>query len=292
MNARRNQTALDQVAELARVLNAVGIEPIALKGLAQILACIYPDLGTRYLIDIDLLVPQGQLPVVIAASESLGYQADRDHPVEFAIGHTYPRLTRPYSLEIDLHRTIGLHPCPRFLPVAELIRDSAPYNLNGATLRLPSPTHLVLHHILHSQLHDRYRERINPSFRTLYDFFLLLKHFGTAIDWPFIESRFRQNGEYATLALYLLEVHETFEIEPPVPLRLTPAIRLRRQRRRLFQKRPVYRWFDPSYYWFAGFMPRTRRLREIVAQPGGLRYLLRKFTNPDFYARLRADFGR
>jgi hypothetical protein len=54
---------------------------------------------------------------------------------------------------------------------------------------------------------------------------------------------------------------------------------------------PALRFFDPSYYFFAGIRPRTRRLREILSKPGGLRYLLKKFLQPKFYIRRRHDFG-
>jgi hypothetical protein len=139
-------------------------------------------------------------------------------------------------------------------------------------------------------MHDVYCERINPSLRTLYDFYLLNCELSTQIDWSAIESQFRRHNQYATLALYLLEAEATFGIAPPIPLRLTPAIRLRRRRRQLLQNHTALRWLDPIYYWRAGVQPRSRRLREILAQPNGAHYLLQKFTRPDFYARLRSDF--
>jgi hypothetical protein len=139
-------------------------------------------------------------------------------------------------------------------------------------------------------MHDVYRERVVPSLRTLYDLFLLQRQFGESLDWMTIKSHFQGNGQYPTLALYLLEAEKSFGIELPFPLHLTPAIRLRRCRRELLQKWPILRFLDPFYYWFAGFQPRTRRLHEILSQPGGLHYLMQKFYRPNFYARLRADF--
>jgi Uncharacterised nucleotidyltransferase len=301
LNTDRNRTALSQVEQIAAGLNRVGVQPVALKGLANILTEIYPDLGTRYLADIDLLVPENQFPAALAVFHELGYTTRRTDPLEFAIGHSHPPLIRPYSLEVDLHRTVGLGICSSFLPAAELIKHATTHSLQGASLLVPSPTHLVMHHIMHSQMHDVYRERVSPKLRTLHDFFLLHRHFSPTapqaqpphakVDWPAIEAHFRSEGQYATLALYLLEAQASFGIEPPIPLRLTPAIHLRRHRRALLQKRPALRFLDPSYYWFAGFQPRTRRLREILSKPGGLRYLLGKLYKPEFYARLLSDFN-
>jgi hypothetical protein len=143
---------------------------------------------------------------------------------------------------------------------------------------------------MHSQMHDVYRERVFPSIRTLYDFLLLTRRFCTDLDWSEIESQFRGEGQYSTLALYLLQVERSLGLLPPIPLKLTTALRLRNLRRRMLQRWTFLRFADPSYYFFAAFQPRTRRLREILSQPGGARYLLRKFYQPEFYARILADF--
>jgi hypothetical protein len=290
LNTARNRIALAQVQEFTAALNSVGIEPVALKGLANLLTGIYPSLGARYLADLDLLVVPDQVSAAVSVFESLGYAAQPSHSVEFHIGHTYPPLTRPLGVEVDLHRTTGLGICSSFLPASEVFRYASAYDLDGATIRIPSAQHLVMHHIMHSQMHDVYRERVAPSLRTLYDFFLLNNHFRTALDWVPIERHFRQNGQYATFALYLLEAESSMGVKPPLPLTLTPAIRLRRWRRELLQKWPQLRLVDPVYYFFAGFQPRTRRLREILSQPGGIRYLFRKLYRPEFYARLLSDF--
>lgn len=291
LNAERNRTVLAQAQQLAAAMNQVGIQPVALKGLANILAGIYPDQGARYLADLDLLVSPEDFPAAVAVLHNLSYSPSAAHRIEFVIGHSYPALTRPDSLEVDLHRTVGLGTCASFLPVTEVVRDSVPHNLDGASIRIPSPEHLVTHHIMHSQMHDSYRERINPSLRTLYDFFLLERHFHASLDWHAIEHRFRQKSQYATFALFLIEVENSFGLKPPIPLRLSTLLKLRRRRRQLLQYKPALRFLDPSYYFLAGVRPRTRRLREILAQPDCWQYLFRKLYEPKFYARLRHDLG-
>ena len=279
LNSNRNQTALAQSQQLAAALNLLGIHPIALKGLANILWGIYPTVGSRYIADVDILVPVDQVASAFSALRALGYSAEIDNPLECVVGHSYPPLTRPDSLEIDLHRTTGLGICARFLPASELIAQSRPHQLeNGAIVRLPSPEHLVIHHIMHSQMHDHYRERIKPSLRTLYDFFLLNRHFGDKLDWHAIENHFRAHGQYATLALYLLEAENTMSVPPPIALHLSNTIRWRRRRRVILQTSPLLRFVDPAYYLLAGIRPRTRRLHEILAQPGGLAYLLQEIN--------------
>lgn len=291
LNTDRNQIALAQIRELATALNQIGIEPVVLKGLAHILTGIYPDLGTRYLADIDLLISPPHFPAALAVLQKLGYAATPANTIDRTIGHAHPPIFRPDSLEVDLHRTTGLGICVSFLPAAELIRCSTVHSLGDALLRIPSPEHLVIYHIMHSQMHDHYRERINPSLRTLYDLSLLERHFRHTLNWQVIEDHFSANGQYATFALYLLQAESAMGIKPPVPLRLSAPLRLRRRRREWLREYPALRFIDPSYYFLAGIRPRTRRLREILAEPGGPRYLLQKFGQPKFYARLRHDFS-
>ena len=277
LNLERNQLALAQAHEIATALNQVGIQPVALKGLANILTGIYPDLGTCYLADIDLLRPAR--PTLLAAAviqQNLGYKTlNPRHPSKLSIGHAYPPLTRPNSLEVDLHRTTGLGICPSFLPPSELIAHASPFDLDGATILLPSPEYLITHHIMHCQMHDWYSNRITPPLRSMYDMFLLNRHFTpTVANWPSIEQRFRANGQLGVLQLYLKRVSETMSFASPIPLHPDVITRLRWARCNALDRFPVLRFLDSLYFWKAGVLPRTRRVREIVATSGGWRYLL------------------
>jgi hypothetical protein len=290
LNTERNQHILSNAKEIAAAFNQAGIQPLLLKGLAHILAGIYPTVGTRYLADVDLLVSENDFNTAVQLLKDLGYRHDVDQPLELFIGHSYPPLHRPNSVEIDLHRTVGLGICSSILPAAEVLANSTVVDVDGTQVRIPSPEHVIVHHILHSQLHDTYRERISPSVRTMYDFVLLQNGFGTVVDLQAIEQRFRRHGKYGALAMYLLRVEQFFGVASPLPLHLDLVTRVCWWRRQLLYKLPFLRFADPLYYWFGGLIPRTRRLREILKRPGGLRYLAQKFVDSRFYDRLRADF--
>ena len=291
LNRTRNREILDQLKSLCGLLNRYGIEPVALKGIANQLAGVYPDLGTRFLADIDLLIPERDFSAAVHALADLGYRCTESDPVELKIGHSYPPLVGPGCVEVDLHRTLGLGVCRSFLSASEVLSDSVLLEWEGVRLRLPSPEHLVTHHIMHSQMHDSYRDRIWPSLRGLYDLALLTEKFGRDIDWSKLESRFTMRDEGPVLAMYLLQARDLLSLELPVSPRLDPISRLRWSRRKLLRKNPWLRFVDPLYWFLAGFLPRTRRVHEILTLPGGWKYLARKFINPHFYARLRADLS-
>jgi Uncharacterised nucleotidyltransferase len=290
LNRERNEKILANVREIAGALNRAGIEPVALKGVAQLLASIYPSLGTRFLNDFDLLVRQSDFSAAIEALRESGYSCLNTDPIESAVGHTYPPLSRPDSVEVDLHRTLGLGICRSMLPASEVLRDSTVHELEGVRIRIPSPEHLVTHQIIHSQIHEGYRERIWPGLRSMYDLVLLQRHFGDAIDWAGIENRFRRNGQYPVLALYLLQVRDLLGLECPLELRLSGLTRMRRQRRKILRAAPWLRMLDPVYVFRASLMPRMP-VGEILHLPGGLHYIVKRFFSKRFFGSIFAELS-
>jgi hypothetical protein len=284
LNLERNNGILSEMKWVARVFNNVGIEPVVLKGAAHLLSRVYPSPSTRFLNDLDLLLPESDLPVAVKILKSQGYSCQREHPVETTVGNAYPPLWRQGSVEIDLHRSLGLGVCESLLPSSEVLSNSVIQQFDGVRLRIPSPEHLIIHHIIHSQIHEFYPERVRPSLRTMYDMVLLQRRFGGQIDWSAIESRFRKNGQYAVLALYLKQVERVLGLACPLPLRMTGLIKLRWWRRAVLRKVPSLRFVDPLYLFIAGVKPRTP-LGEILRVSGGWKFLLAKVFTRSLYAR-------
>jgi hypothetical protein len=284
LNYERNELILSDLKSICRLLNSVGIEPVVLKGAAYLLTGVYPDPATRYLADLDLLLPASDFSVAIKLLKSQGYCCQSAHPVETIIGNAYPPLFRPHSVEIDLHRGLCLGVGGAVLPSSEVLSSSVLEELDGVRVRIPSPEHLVVHHIVHSQLHDFYRDRIRPSLRNMYDMVLLQDRFGDEIDWLSIEKRFRRKRQYAALGLYLRHVESTMAVASPIPIRMTGLMQLRWWHRAALRRAPGLRWFDPLYLFMAGVKPRTP-LREVLSAPGGWKYLLAKPFTKNLYAR-------
>ncbi|MCG6863147.1 MAG: nucleotidyltransferase family protein [Chromatiaceae bacterium] len=75
LNRQRNQQILDQLVEVAALLNTLGVEIVLLKGAASLAADLYGDMGVRCLSDLDLLVPQDALKDCVCALEADGYSS-------------------------------------------------------------------------------------------------------------------------------------------------------------------------------------------------------------------------
>ncbi len=204
LNRERNLFILRDSYDLIALLNHAGVQPISLKGIACLLAGIYPDPAERYLLDVDLLVAEPQLPAAIAAVTNAGYspQSTGTDPIA-DLRHHAPAMLRQGHVRIELHRAIGQGLAARILPASEIIAHAQPITLPehpDLLLQLPSPEHLVTHLIIHSQISNVYRERIWPPLRALYDLLCLTRHF--TIDWPIVESLFRNAGQLTTLKLH------------------------------------------------------------------------------------------
>lgn len=287
VNRQRNDYICDELKIAVRLLNEIGLEPVLLKGAAYLASDIYTDLGARYLVDLDLLLPEAKLEHAVAHLVANGYSVDqRDSFGRFR--HHHAQVSRG-SVPIELHHKIGLGRSQYMLPAKELIESATSLDLDGVRVRVPSPTHLAMHLILHSQLLHPYNERIWPPLRAMYDLVQLQERFGAAIDWKQIAARCKQAGQYGLLVLHLGDVHEAFGFELP----FTPAqgllTRLRQLRRTTLRRMPAVRYADPIYMWSVLVARRLRMLRSVLATPGGLQHLIRHLFAPSVVEGLLLD---
>ena len=153
MNRARNRQLLAELEQVAGVLNAAGLRPLALKGAANLLAGLHEDPAERLLVDLDLLLPPDRLEAGVAALRAAGWQAVG--AVEMTLHHA-PALHRHGHLA-----TVELHGQPLDLPwqpllgAAELLATARPCRLGAAWLLLPSPSLRLAHALAHGALADR-----------------------------------------------------------------------------------------------------------------------------------------
>jgi Uncharacterised nucleotidyltransferase len=293
LNCARNIQILDEMRTITSILNGEGIEPVALKGAAFLLAGVYPEPGCRYLCDLDLLVPHSDLPAAAEALERAGYRQDgRDAMARFR--HHYPQLQLPCAegvcgVPVELHHSLGHGVSRRILSGEEMVRGSQLVEWNGVRIRVPSPEHLATHLILHSQVHHSYSERIWPPIRAMYDLAVLDRHFGPRIPWADIHRRFRSCGHQSTLLLHLLQVRKTLGMPLPFAFELGWSGRARWLRRQALNRWPALRMADPIYLASATLSRRIQFLTSIISAPGGWKSAAQTLVRPGFYRRLLAE---
>ena len=287
LNRERNQRIWLELRATVQLLNGVSVEPVLLKGAAYLAAGVYSDLGARYLLDLDLLVPEQQLNKAFQHLVENGYVYDEtDQFGRFR--HHYPPLRRA-AVPIELHHRLGLGPCQSILAAKDIVENAAPLEIDGMRVRVPSSTHLVMHLVMHSQIQHPYNERIWPPLRVIYDLLRLQCHFRSLIDWAEVEYRFKRAGQIGLLQLHLIDVRDALGLEPPIDFKLTPATRLRGLRRRTLRRSPVLRYLDPIYMFSTVCVRRLRVLRNVLRAPGGVKRLLIQLFASGTFERLLVD---
>ncbi len=287
LNRERNQHIWQELKTTVQLLNEAGIEPVLLKGAAYLAAGVYSDFGSRYLIDLDLLVPEAQAERAFQHLVENGYAHDEtDHFGHFR--HHYPPLRRA-SVPIELHHKLGLGPCESILPAGNVIENSIPIEFEGLRARIPSPAHLVTHLVMHSQIQHPYNERIWPPLRAVLDLFRLQCRYGCAIEWAEVQHRFHHAGQDNLLRLHFIDVHNSLGVEPPIDCTLTPMMHFRRLHRGVLRQFPALRYLDPIYMFSAVCLRRLRMLRRLLSGEGGMKRLSGQLLAMGVYQRFILD---
>jgi hypothetical protein len=207
---RRNASLLVQARRVIGALNAIGIEPMPLKGLHHIVTGLVGDPGSRCMIDIDLLVPRDSIDIAREHMRPLGYApAHAD-----ARGHDGPAyVTAGEAGSIELHREALAQPGSDVLSAAEMFESAAAFEWDGLRLVVPGPTTTVLHSMLHAQVaHRLYAGGIIPL-RSLHEIALLDQ--AHPIDWDAIRRRLQRHRLAHVLDAHLLQLRTLFGRDVP-----------------------------------------------------------------------------
>lgn len=242
-SAERDRRLRGQAEEAISALNAVGVEPMLLKGGALLFKQTMFAPGDRLLVDLDLLVPHDAVAAASAALARQGY-APAPPPPKRSM-HSVGDFRRADEVgAIDLHvELISMWAHDRAnqaLPLAsaEVWLDSERKTAGRASFRVPAPAHHVLHLVLHDQVHemDHYFGRLN--LHHLLDVAVLLAAEGAQTTWPPLLRRLDAYGLRSAWESHVLAAHDLFAGPLPAPLRPWRP-HLHHQRRLLQQHCPV-----------------------------------------------------
>jgi hypothetical protein len=195
LNLGRNAAILQEMLELAEVMERVGISPIALKGGALLLDEGLPEHNAIMLSDVDLLVRAEEVQRAVSAAASLGYSASSATPG----GHSVVLWHPDRIASIDLHHDLG--PQRHVLAAGEV--DGRAERAGTLPLRRLSPTDRAIHNIYHAQIQNRNYRLAMLSLHQLCNLGLLIEGHGDRIDWDFVRRRFERCGYTSHFMTYL-----------------------------------------------------------------------------------------
>ena len=208
LNGERNHLLRLSTIEVSLTLNSIDVEPLLLKGMANVISGVYDDPAVRIMNDIDILVPKERLTKCVDAMHGAGYQELKNHETE---QHHYPPMAKEGSpAAIEIHTEIASIQYAGVASGKDMLRDSKKVEKEGgAKMLLASPTHRVIHNILHSQLHHG---SVHPMYvHQMYDLALLEKKYGESVDWSSVERCFAKGKYSGSLKIYISLKRQLFD---------------------------------------------------------------------------------
>ena len=228
LNTLKNRDFQEQAIAAIRQLNSVGVEPILLKGSASLFVRTFEDPGSRVMVDLDLLVPKPSAEECWNALCTLGYLPIEDNPhfhIDYQDRHHHLRpLYRPGKQgTIEMHKDALPTSAARVLPTALIWEQSEPVvNDLGIAMRVPSPTHRVLHNLLHSELINQTHIRGLIALRSLHELVRMQVVERERLDWQAIRERMDRGGQGRVLRASLYLAHRYFG--SPMPDHIRPTL--------------------------------------------------------------------
>ncbi len=174
LNRKRNQEILEQLVEVSSAMENENIQPIYLKGTANLLDNLYYDVGERMIGDIDFLVPEKDYLKAAGLLLDMGYETKGGLYLDgFQDMKHYPRLFRKdVPADVEVHR----------IPVREQFSRKFNTELLGrhkkqipgiSNCYVSCNEHKLIHTFIHSQFSNLGHKHKKIGLRCLYDYFLL-----------------------------------------------------------------------------------------------------------------------
>jgi hypothetical protein len=275
LNRERNRALRAEALSVARLLAGIGVEPVFLKGTADLLSG-GRDPAERFQIDLDLLVPPDQLAASAARLRDAGYQAQL-HTASPLAHHAAP-LWRPGGpCWIELHHTPLAYPGTKLLPGERVAARARQLAVEGVAVRVPAPEDRILHAVAHAGITDFGLALGRAELRLLLD----LAHLSLAgaPDWAAVREDLARHGQAALLDGYLLAARQLLAAPVPAPPAPSPAARLLAARAGWLGARPrlggaAARLLQPPLL-----------LGRSLSHPALRRQLLRNLVDPAWLSR-------
>jgi hypothetical protein len=233
-NHERNLGLRSQAIEAVEAFSRCGIETVPLKGAGILLTASDERLGIRIMTDLDLMVPEDQVPAAMDCLLNLGYEV-----LHCECGsHADAVLGRAGNFgPIDLHHR---PPGPTSLhSLNELSAESTMLSVGNAHVRLPSPTLRAFHLIVHDLLHDNQFRSGDINLRHLLDLEQLARAPG-GVDWIRLASKMTGRRERLALRTQLVMLHRLLGVDLPAKLLIHPASWFQHWRRMLRVRKPEF----------------------------------------------------
>ncbi|MEE9339650.1 MAG: nucleotidyltransferase family protein [Methylococcaceae bacterium] len=212
LNLTRNENITKQLLTLLPDLNAAGIEPLLLKGVASLFGDLYESPGIRVLGDMDILLPEEKLTIATKILLDHGYSYTPGLHQEIVKEHRHlPAFVNDdYPVAIEIHRYPVAQKYTGWVNYESAYKGSSKILLGAGTVVLPSPEFRLLHNFCHCQLGDRAYKIGYINARQMLEWVTLRDKYEKEFDWVSIQERVAKNDSIASWGGYFLAVERYF----------------------------------------------------------------------------------
>lgn len=215
---RLTRENLRKQADLQAILRRFredGIPVILLKG-AYLATEVYPGMGMREMVDVDLMVRVPDLQRAAEAVMGLGYRPHRslrDMATEIRNKHHLPIMQRAGAIQVELHWNVTHEGRADFAPPDGFWERSREIRVAGEPARAMACEDMLLHLCLHLS----HQHMFTVGIRALYDVALLVSRSGDGPDWGVFVERARALGWHRGAWLTLQLARDMLGADVPVP---------------------------------------------------------------------------
>jgi hypothetical protein len=183
-----NLALMRELKSILNLFNSHKIPVIVLKG-GYLAKEVYPKIGLREMVDIDLLVPDDKVEQAAKLLEILDYQSIRNYDVSLGVeklsGHQLPPFRKSFALPvIEIHWTICDPNETYQFDLTELWQRAKNTDFFGEMALALTPEDLILHLCHHASYHHKF----NIGVRPLCDLARIIEHFQDQLDWKALQT--------------------------------------------------------------------------------------------------------
>ncbi len=213
VGVERNLRHRECLVELTGWLNSKGIQPLLLKGSAELFDGADDPVGRRWMMDLDVVLPVDEVKRAWGELQSdFAYTPLKGTDLKWqsSIWHHAPVLESPSGVTVELHRYLLSSAIDLPLDWAEVVSQE----VGGTKATSLKPTLKLIQAIAHDQIcHRHYKEGV-MYLRYHFNVYLLLTRYSDEIEWDHVEEFFQNRKDVLDAALGVQV--ELFGLQLPV----------------------------------------------------------------------------
>lgn len=206
----------NEINFIIETLNNNNIHSILIKGGANLFNNVANPPYTRFMSDVDILIPQESIIKAYDLLKSIGYTNLSEEDSLIAKEHHHlPALFNitEGSCQIELHKDILMKTSSYLLSTKEAILKSEPLQINNKLFSHQlHPNHQLILAIVHAEVSDHGYAENFLNLKMLYDLTQIIKRFDDRLNWEIIYKKFEDENSSEILVSVLYSLNILFKI--------------------------------------------------------------------------------